>query len=303
MSFDWNDLRYYLAVARTGRLTAAAKRLTTDHATVSRRIAALEGKIGTALFARSPLGYALTEAGERLLSYAEAIEREASNIQNEIAGENFALTGTVRIAAPDGFGAYFLAPLVGELSQKHPELELQLIAMPRIFSLSKREADIAIVLQRPKKGRLAARKLTYYSLHLYASPRFLEECGPVDSISDLKKLAFIGYIPELIFTPELDYLSTLNLTKPFRLSSTNLVAQFRAACAGVGVAVLPDFMVHDKDNLSKILGHQFQLRRTFWIVSHLDSRNSLRVRTTIDFIASKVSERRQEFLPDSSTAF
>lgn len=298
MSFDWDDLRYYLAVARTGRLTAAAKRMGTDHTTVSRRIAALEGKIGSELFVRSPVGYALTETGERLLTHAEAIERRAVNILNEIAGENFALSGAVRVAAPDGFGAHFLAPLVCELSDSHPELEFQLIAMPRIFSVSKREADIAVVLQRPKKGRLIAKKLTDYTLHLYANREMLEKVGPISSLDELKSFPFVGYIPELIFTPALDYLSELRLTRPLRFSSTNLFAQVRAVTKGAGIAVLPDFMTVANSDLVRLLPHEFHLQRTFWIAYHSDSRNSLRIRTTVDFIAHKVAASRSVFLPD-----
>ena len=145
--FDWDDLRFFLAVARSGRLTAAARRLGADHATVSRRITSLEESLKAKLFERRPQGYTLTAHGERLLAKAESMETEALAIQSDIGGADMALSGTVRIGAPDGFGTYFLAPRLASLSKAYPGLELQLIAMPRLLSLSKREADVAITLE------------------------------------------------------------------------------------------------------------------------------------------------------------
>ena len=295
MAFDWNDLRYFLSVARTGRLTAAAQRMGTDHATISRRVTALERELGADLFSRSPRGYALTGAGERLLIHAEKIESAAASVQNDIAGEKFSLTGAVRIGAPDGFGAYFLAPRIGELTQRHPQLELQIVAMPRVFSLSKREADIAIGLERPRKGRLFSRKLTDYSLHVYASRDYLDQHPPIRSRDDLRRHPMIGYIPELIFTPELEYLKEIADDLTPHLSSTNLFGQMGATQAGVGLCILPDFLAMDAPDLIPVLADKIELVRTFWIMAHLDARDSARIKTTIEFIADLVKENRARF--------
>jgi len=297
MAFDWDDLRYFLAVARTGRLTAAARRMGTDHATVSRRISALEGKLGAELFLRSPRGYSLTDAGERLLIRAETIESSAANIESDIAGEKFAVSGVVRIGAPDGFGSLFLAPRIGELTHRHPQLELQIVAMPRIFSLTKREADIAIGLERPDKGRLYSRKLTDYTLHVYAARRYLETNGPIERKQDFALHPLIGYIPELIFTPQLDYLGPIGDGLAPRLSSTNLFAQFHATKAGAGLCILPDFMAGDDPNLVPIIPEEIELIRTFWIIAHLDARDSARIQTVMDFIVDKVAAAKAAFLP------
>ena len=184
-TFDWNDLRFFLAVARAGRLTVAARQLEADHTTVSRRISALEHALKTKLFERRPQGYALTEAGERLLSKAESMESQALAVASEIGGSDLALSGTVRVGAPDGFGTYFLAAELGALAERHPGLVLQLVALPRTFSLSKREADIAITLEQPTEGRLVSRKLTDYRLRLYASEAYLERHGPIRELADL----------------------------------------------------------------------------------------------------------------------
>jgi len=296
MAFDWDDLRYFLSVARTGRLTAAARRMGTDHATVSRRITALEGRLGAELFQRSPRGYSLTDAGERLLIKAETIESSAASIENEIAGEKFSLGGVVRIGAPDGFGSLFLAPRIGELTHRNPQLELQIVAMPRVFSLTKREADIAIGLERPDKGRLYSRKLTDYTLHVYGARRYLEENGPISSRQDFARHPMIGYIPELIFTPELDYLGQIGDGLAPRLSSTNLFAQFHATRAGAGLCILPDFMAAGDPDLVPVLPGEVELVRTFWIIAHLDARESVRIQTVMGFIADEVSAAKSVFM-------
>ncbi len=297
MPLDWNDLRYFLAVARTGRLTSASRSLGTDHATVSRRVKAIEQALAARLFERSPRGYALTGAGERLLVHAERMESAAAQAQNEIAGENMALSGAVRIGAPDGFGTWFLAARIGALCRRYPDLDLQIVAMPRVFSLSKREADIAISLERPTEGRLVTRKLTDYRLGLYAAPAYLEGAGPVDGLDDLARHTVIGYIAELIFTPALDYLpQVLPQLRP-QLTSSNLVAQFNACRAGTGLCILPEFMAAGDNGLVRVLPDDIALTRTFWLILHADLRDTARVRAVADFIVEEVEANRALFLP------
>ena len=297
MSFDWSHLRFFLAVARTGRLTAAAAPLSTDHATVSRRIAALEQSLSARLFERSPRGSILTEAGERLLAHVEQMENVAAAIQNDIAGSDLALTGAVRIGAPDGFGSFFLAPRIGELCARYPRLDVQLIAMPRIFSLSKREADIAIGLTRPTEGRLVSRKLTDYNLHLYAARGYLEKNGPIRTVEDLSAHLTIGYIPDLIFTPELDYLPQIPCDLNVRLTSSNLVAQMQATLAGAGLCVIPDFLAATEPDLVPVLPEAITLTRSFWLIMHADLRETARIRAAASFISDQVDRDRALFTP------
>ena len=193
-AFDWDDLRFFLAVARAGRLTAAARQLEADHTTVSRRISALEPRSRPSCSSASPQGYTLTEQGERLLAKAETMETQALAVASEIGGADLALSGTVRIGAPDGIGTYFLAPELGALAERHPGLTLQLVALPRTFSLSKREADIAVTLEQPTEGRLVSRKLTDYRLRLYASQDYLDRHGPVAELSDLAGKTLVTYV-------------------------------------------------------------------------------------------------------------
>ena len=175
----WDNLRVFLAIARAGQILGAAKKLGLDQATASRRLSALENDLGATLFQRHTTGVVVTPAGERLLPIAERMESEAMAAQSLIGQSDVALSGTVRIGAPDGFGNFFLAPLLAEMADTHPELRIQLVPIPRNFSLSKREADIAITVERPTEGRLFARKLTDYTLSLYASQSYLDQIGGI----------------------------------------------------------------------------------------------------------------------------
>ena len=223
---DWGLLSAFLTVARAGRLTLAARQLGVDHSTLSRRMATLEKSLQARLFDRTAAGYALTPQGDRLLAHAQEMENVALAIVGEIAGASLRVAGSIRIGAPDGFGTFFLAPVLGHLSAAHPELAVQLITLPRVFSLSRREADLAIGLARPEEGRLHARKLTDYELGLYASAAYLDASPALRDRQDISSHRLIGYIEDLIYTPELDYLPLIAAVPRPGLASSNLAAQF-----------------------------------------------------------------------------
>jgi DNA-binding transcriptional LysR family regulator len=290
--FDWDDLRFFLAVARSGRLTAAARRLGADHATVSRRITSLEESLKAKLFERRPQGYALTGHGEQLLAKAESMETEALAIQSEIGGADMALSGTVRIGAPDGFGSTFLAPRFASLAKAYPGLELQLIAMPRLLSLSKREADVAITLAPPKEGKVVARKLCDYRLGLYAAQGYLDAMPPIAAAEDLFAHRIVGYIDDLIFTPELDYLDEVAKGLRAQIQSSSVLAQMNAVAAGAGIGVIHHFMAVDEPRLVPVLPESVSITRSFWLLVHADLKDVARVRAVVDFIVREAKAHR-----------
>jgi DNA-binding transcriptional LysR family regulator len=294
--FDWNDLRAFLAVARTGRLTAAAARLGADHTTVGRRIAALEHALKAKLFTRAPTGYTLTPHGERLMPQAEAMESLALSAQSEVGGTDLSVSGAVRIGAPEGFGSYFLAPRLSQLADAHPELEVQLVAIPGVLSLSKREADLAVALSPPREGRLLARKLTDYRLGLYGSPAYLDGRPPLQTRADLAAHRFIGYIEDLLYAPELDYMGAPDVAVTVRLKSSNLIAQLRACLAGAGLCVIPNFIAAQEPGLVRVLPDQVELTRSFWLLGHPDLKNLARIRAASDFIAAEVKRSKAAFM-------
>lgn len=186
-SQSWDNLRYFLAVARTGTLSAAAEQLGTEHTTVARHIHALEEELNSRLFHRSNSGYGLTEAGERLFAGGEAVERAYAYAKTAANSEEQTISGTVRIGTPDGLGSLFLAPRVRVLTDRHPKLEIEILTTARRqFSLLKREADIAIGLSRPQHMRVVSRRLTDYRLYVYGSLAYLENAAPIVTVQDLK---------------------------------------------------------------------------------------------------------------------
>ena len=197
--FDWNDLQAFLAVVRAGRLTTAARLLDIDHSTLSRRIAGLEVSLGQTLFDRRSTGYVLTAEGERLVVDAEAMESLAIGMRARSDTGSGGLTGSVRLGVPEGFGTYFLAPKLAALAREHPQLEIELIANPRNFSLTKREADIAVAMSRPEQGHLHAYRLTDYEVGLYASRSYLDQNGPVYNRAELLQRTWVGYVDDQSF--------------------------------------------------------------------------------------------------------
>ena len=174
---DWDNVRVFLAVARAGQFVAGARRLHLDHATASRRVAALEAALGARLFDRRTTGARLTSAGERFLTAAEQMESAFLHAQGEVSGLDVELSGDVRIGAPDGFSTYYLAEALGPFIAKNPALRVQLLPLPRLTPLARREVDIVVGLDKPESGRFAARKLTDYSLGVYASENYLQAMG------------------------------------------------------------------------------------------------------------------------------
>ena len=193
---DWDNLRYFLAVARAGKLTAAARRLGQDHTTVGRRIASLESAFRSKLFERRPEGYRLTETGQRLYENVKTLESSVWEIQRDLAGQTQQVEGVVRIGAPDDFGNLFLAKHIGELQSLHPGLKIELITLPYTLSVSKREADIAIGVERPAEGRLFVRRLTDFEMRLYATRDYIDAHGPIDRPSDLARQTWIGPVSD-----------------------------------------------------------------------------------------------------------
>ncbi|MBB3809392.1 LysR family transcriptional regulator [Pseudochelatococcus contaminans] len=296
--FNWDLLQSFLAVARAGRLTLAARRLGIDHSTLSRRLVTLETALGAALFERTMTGYKLTTHGENLLRHAENIESSVLALQSDMADSSSTVSGAVRIGAPDGFGAAFLAPVIGKLAAAHPGLDIQIVATPRNFSLSQREADIAITLSRPSHGRLHARLLTDYELGVFAARDREDLRHGLVSAEDCASRPFISYIDDMIFTPELDYLSSIARDITPRIKSSNLIAQYQATVAGAGLCVLPCFLVAGDTRLVRVLP-EVGITRTFWLLVHSDMRDLARIRVTADFIADEVRKARGLFLPAS----
>jgi DNA-binding transcriptional LysR family regulator len=293
--FDWNDLRSFLAIARSGRLTAAAARLQVEHSTLSRRLASLEQALKAKLFDRSPTGYTLTEQGLRLLPTAEEMERLALAAGERVGGSAASVEGTVRIGSPEGFGSYFLAPRIAGLKDRHPQLNVQLVAASAVFSLARRDADVVISVSRPPSGRLLVSKLIDYDLGLYAAPSYLRLHPPITGTDALCSHRFVSYIGDLLTFPELDFLQHVAPDCSTSLESSNLVAQLRATLAGAGLCVLPAFLAREESGLVRVLPEEVSLTRSLWLIVHQDLGELARVRAVLRFIKEEVEAAKASF--------
>ena len=267
-NMDWDDLRIFLAVARSESLSGAGKRLKIDPATVGRRIARLEEAIGARLFVKSPQGYDLTEAGSRLVPHAERAETALVGAGEALSGPE-GLTGQIRLGAPDGCANYLLPQVLTRICDANPGLEVQLVALPRVFNLSKREADMAVAVSRPETGRLTVQKLTDYHLHLAASRDYLARHPVITGPDDLKPHRFVGYIPDMIFDKELDYLAGLGIAAP-PLASNSVSVQLNFLRHGAGLGVVHDFALPAAPDLIRVIPEQIHLDRSFWLIRHAD---------------------------------
>ncbi|HEY0275422.1 MAG TPA: LysR family transcriptional regulator [Paenirhodobacter sp.] len=273
---DWDDLRFFLAVARQESISAAGRTLKCDAATVGRRIARFEEGLGIKLFVKSSHGYLPTEAGRRLLPHAEVAEQAMASAQEEISGTADGLSGQVRIAAPDGCANYILPQVCAAIGDANPGLEIQILALPRIVNLSKREADFAIAVSRPTGGRLTVQKLCDYHLHLAADRDYLARHPPLRSRADLGGHRMIGYIPDMIFDHELDYLAETG-AKTVALASNSMAVQMQLLRSGAGLGIAHDFALPACPGVTRILTAEVTLRRTFWLIRHADDRRSNRL--------------------------
>ena len=260
----------------------------TDHSTVSRHIAALEKRLSVTLFDRSEDGFFLTPEGERLFQAAEKMESLMLDAQNDIADTDLRLSGTVRIGAPDGLSLGFLASRLAALSASHPGLMIELVAISRIFNLTKREADIAISLTRPEHGRLIGRKILDYNMLLYATSAYLASHPKIEKPADLLAHPFIGYIEELTTMPELAYMRNIHPALKPAFSSSTLAVQMEAICSGAGIGVIPDFMAKSNRQLRCVLPDKVCIRQTFWLCVHADLHHLTRVRMLCDFIVEQM---------------
>jgi len=292
---NWEDGRLFLAVARAGQMLGAARGLGINQATLSRRMAALEQQLGTSLLIRRATGCELTDEGEALAASLERAEAEFLQAQSLFDRAGPEISGTVRIGAPDGFGVSFLAPRLVHLAERHPDLTVQLVPVPQAFSLSKREADIAVMVGRPEQGRLVAQKLTDYTLGLYASRSYAEKNGLPESADDLRTHRLVGYVEDLIYSASLNYALSFWPGWRSHVEISSAVGQLEAVRAGAGIGVLHDYLAADHADLVPVLP-QLSVQRAYWIVHHESLRGLARIKAATSFLSETVRAEAGRFV-------
>jgi len=293
---NWDDLRLLLDVSRHPRLADVATRTGLDATTISRRLRRLETDLGLELFERTPKGHILTPAGQAVADRAEQLEHTASEIATLSESEGPLAAGRVRLGVPEGLGSLLIAPAMGRFAVRYPLLGLDLIALSGFVSVPKREADMSIMLTRPKAGRLKVRKLSDYALHLYAHPDYLARTGPIHTVADLADHSLIGYVDDLIYSTQLRYHEEIAPGLTPRFCSPSIVAQWQMAHTGAGIAVLPHFIAGEDSALVPVLPQDVSLRRTFWLAVHEDVHATSRVRAACEFLDDLFSEAAGKLL-------
>ena len=277
---QWDDVRYFLALARQGSLSAASRSLGVEHSTVARRVEALERALGLRLFDRLPRGWTLTTEGEALVVQAKGLEDQAIAFSRAALGVA-SLAGTVRISAPPMTASHFLAPRLATLREAWPDIDLELIGESRDADLAHGEAELALRLARPTAAGLAARALGRMGSGLYASP--------AHAVRPPQEWVFLGYDRSLGQVAQHTWLEGIADGRRFVLRSNDLAVLYQACRAGLGIALLPHFLARSDTALVAVPCDNAPPPRSLWLVVHPDVRRSPRVRAVADSLAEIIA--------------
>jgi DNA-binding transcriptional LysR family regulator len=289
----WDDLQIFLTVARSGQLARAAASLGVDATTVGRRIRRLEKTLEQTLFEQKRSGQMLTEAGEALLLKVEQMERASAEIDEASSKDH--LAGLVRVSVSEGFGTWFVAHHLHAFTAEYAKITLDLVATSGFLSPSRRETDVAVLLARPRRGPLIGKKLSDYCLRPYAARSYIERNGPVRAGSELRAHPLIGYIPDLLYAPELRYLDEIEPGLQASVRSTSINAQYRLVASGAGIGVLPCFIGDADPELIRILP-DVAITRSFWLVTHQDTRKLPRIHAFVTWLTDTTEANRSRLL-------
>ncbi|MFL5264243.1 MAG: LysR family transcriptional regulator [Anaeromyxobacteraceae bacterium] len=285
---DWGHLRFFLELARGGSLGRAAQRLGVDRNTVARRMAALEEELGLALFERGPQGWKRTAAGDELAELAMRVEEDVLTLARHAEARDRAVTGSVRLTTATHIAASLLAPALPLLSERHPGIVLEIAADQRTFDLTRREADLAVRMGRPRDAGLVTRKLSSVGYGLYAGRGYAgKRSGPVDFSAD----AFVTFDESLAGVPQERWLERVAPERRIVFRSNSTATLQAAARAGLGIAVLPCFLAETDPALVRLEGPR-PVDHELWLLVHGDLRRTPRVRAVIEWVDAVVERAR-----------
>lgn len=281
---EWDDLKHFLAVARSGSLTAAGLALKTSAATVSRRVTALESQLGARLFDRKQTGFTLTESGHAVRLKAEDVEQAVLSLEREAVGRDQRATGPVRLTTTDDIATHVVVPYLGEFSRRFPEISIEIVAQRDVVNLTRRDADIALRTVRPARGTYMIRRAGWWNLGLYASKAYAKAHDLAPGLRDLSRAAIITW------TRDSEHLRGGPwFAEHARGSAVAFMANSRrihhAACkAGLGVAILPCLAADQEPDLVCLLPPSRVISVELWLVVHRDIARTARVRAVLDFL-------------------
>lgn len=282
--FDWENFRHFLAVARIGTLSGAARSLQVDHATVSRRLTALETELQVPLVERLPRSCRLTPMGVQIYEQAKAMEASAFAVERLAHASREPLAGKVTLSAPPVLVTHLLAGRLVEFRAEYPGIQLSVSAQAQQVSLSRREADVALRLVRPKEASSVVRKLGQMLFALYAAPEYVATRPPED-------WTFIAYDAQFADMPQQQWLLEIAGNRNVGCELSDISSHLAAARAGAGVAGLPCFLGDEDSGLLRLEHKGPTFLRDIWLVVHRDLRRSAPVRAVMDFAAKAITEK------------
>jgi len=283
--WQWDDVRFFLAVARAGSLSAAARALGVGHVTVGRRINLLEKRLGVTLLNRTPDGFGTTSAGEAILRQCSAMETAARDLERIVAGRDMLTTGVVRVTTTEALAHQLVVPTIAALRHAHPALQVDLIVGVRSLDIARSDADIAVRLARPSASDLVCRRLGDVGFSLYASRRYLAKSGTPERGRGLGGFDLIGYTGAPAATSPFFMGESLDGAR-IALRCDNALIQLKAAAEGAGIAELACFLGDASPELVRVWPNEAPARRTAWLILHQHMRRSARIRT----VAAAITE-------------
>jgi DNA-binding transcriptional LysR family regulator len=284
---DWEDVRYFVALARHGTLSATARALRVNHATVARRIASLETLLGRAVFDRRAKGYVLTAEGKEVLDGANAMDEGALAVLRRLdAGTE--LSGLVRLAVGRVLAERFLIDRLRAFHERYPAIDLEVIGGSRVVSLAKREAEVALRYGAPKDNELVGRRLATITFGLYASAAYR------DKLKAGQTPAFIGFDQGSDFIAEARWMASQFGSRRFSFRTNSQTTQAAAARAGYGVALLPRYVVatHEPDLVQVSLGGRLP-KGDVWLLIRRDLTKVPRIRAVADYLVEVFQRERR----------
>ncbi|MCG8707919.1 LysR family transcriptional regulator [Brenneria sp. 4F2] len=282
-NMDWNDLRYFLGVARSGSLTGAAVALQVSQSTVSRRITALENDLGTRLFTRHATGYFLTDQGRDVFRQAESVEENIAVLEHGFGDLDASAAGRVRLATADSLAIHLIIPALPQLNARYPNLRLEIITGINTVDLPRYEADLALRLVRPEQGNLVLQRLGNMTSAVYGAKNYLQQ-HPAVASDPCAGRAFIIWDKSYGHLPAARWLSDKGYDHRPVLVTTSVAAQYAAVKAGMGLALLPCFLAEKDDDLAAVIPSQQVFSEAMWLVTQADLRLSARIRVVIAFL-------------------
>lgn len=290
MSFDWNQVRAFLATAEEGSFSGAARALKSTQPTIGRQISALEGSLGVTLLERSVRGLTLTQAGRELLDHVRAMGEAATLISMVVAGQSQEVTGEVTVTATDLMSAAILPAILAPLRQSAPGIRVRIVATGDIRNLMQREADIAIRHVRPDQPDLIARHVGDFRGNLYAASSYLDRAGRPRTPREVADHAFVGSPdPDRLIAPLHNHGVPVR-AESFIMSSDSNVVEWELVKAGYGISMLPEVLCEAEPGIEKVLPSLPSLQFPVWLVTHRELRTNRRIRVVFDTLARGLAE-------------